>query len=64
MGQSLKKQGIDYRTPYKCRSTAISHALDRGIKDTDIAEITGHSLETLHRDYAAYIGDAVMVDLF
>lgn len=61
---TLKKQGIDYRRPYLCRSTAISHALDKGIKSTDIAQITGHSLETLHRDYAAYIGDAVMVDLF
>lgn len=61
----LKAQGVDYRTPYNCRSTAISHALSKGATPIEIAAVAGHDLATLYEEYAAYIGSSPkMPDLF
>lgn len=61
----LEKQGIDYRTPYKCRSTAISHALSKGANPMTIAAVTGHDVQTLYNEYAGFIESSPkMPDLF
>jgi integrase len=61
----LEIQGIDYRRPYLCRSTAISHALASGASPMMIAAVTGHDVETLYRDYAGFIESSpTMPDLF
>lgn len=51
----LEAQNIDYRRPYLCRSTAISHALSKGANPMAIASVTGHRPETLYSEYAACI---------
>lgn len=61
----LEAQKIDYRRPYLCRSTAISHALASGASPMSIAAVTGHDVETLYRDYAGFIESSpTMPDLF
>ena len=61
----LEAQNIDYRTPYKCRSTAISHALSKGANPMAIAAVTGHDVQTLYNDYAGFIDSSPkMPDLF
>lgn len=51
----LTKCGIEYRKPYSCRHTFISHALKSGIPPTTIARITGHDMETLFTYYAGFL---------
>lgn len=51
----LEAQGIDYRRPYMCRSTAISHALSKGANPMAIAAVTGHDVATLYNEYAGFI---------
>ncbi len=51
----LAKSGIEYRKPYSCRHTFISHALQSGIPAVTIARITGHDLETLFTYYAGFL---------
>ena len=61
----LRAKKIDYRRPYLCRSTAISHALASGANPMAIAAVTGHNVETLYRDYAGFIESSpTMPDLF
>lgn len=61
----LEKQGIDYRRPYLCRSTAISHALSKGANPMAIAAVTGHDVATLYNEYAGFIESSPkMPDLF
>ncbi|MEO1209907.1 MAG: tyrosine-type recombinase/integrase [Cyanobacteria bacterium J06638_20] len=51
----LKAAGVEYRKPYNTRSTFISHCLAKGMNPADIAELTGHDIETLYREYAGSI---------
>jgi integrase len=51
----LQKAGVPYRKPYTTRSTLISHALDQGLNPAMIAEMTGHDIQTLFRDYAGNV---------
>jgi integrase len=51
----LARVGVDYRKPYTTRSTLISHALDMGMNPAMIAEMTGHDIQTLFRDYAGNV---------
>lgn len=60
----LDKLLIPYRKPYNTRHTLVSHALDRGMKPADIAELTGHSVETLYEHYAGVIGKTTLPDIF
>ncbi len=61
----LEAQGIDYRRPYMCRSTAISHALSKGANPMAIAAVTGHDVATLYNEYAGFIESSPkMPDLF
>jgi integrase len=53
--QILSSLGIEYRKPYTCRATFVSHALDAGINPVDIAELTGHNVRTLYEHYAGSI---------
>ncbi|MEM9152991.1 MAG: tyrosine-type recombinase/integrase, partial [Cyanobacteria bacterium P01_F01_bin.3] len=50
----LKNAGVAYRKPYITRSSFISNALIT-MHPTTVAQITGHNLKTLYRDYAGYI---------
>lgn len=51
----LVKLSIPYRKPYTTRHTLVSHALDVGMSPAAIAELTGHTIETLFRDYAGNV---------
>ncbi|VXD15962.1 putative Integrase family protein [Planktothrix serta PCC 8927] len=51
----LANCGIEYRKPYSCRHTFISHALQSGVPAVTIARITGHDLETLFTYYAGFL---------
>ncbi|MFM7450074.1 MAG: tyrosine-type recombinase/integrase [Leptolyngbyaceae cyanobacterium] len=51
----LSKVGVEYRKPYTTRSTLISHALDMGMNPAMIAEMTGHEIQTLFREYAGNV---------
>ncbi len=51
----LAKTAIEYRCPYNCRHTFISHSLAKGLSPMLIAEITGHDPEVLFKHYAADI---------
>ena len=46
---------IDYRKPYTTRHTLISHALDTEMNPVNVAQLTGHNVETLYRNYAGVI---------
>lgn len=51
----LSRIGVDYRRPYACRHTAISHALANGANYLQVAEATGHDPQILHKHYASVI---------
>ncbi|WP_347280181.1 tyrosine-type recombinase/integrase [Leptolyngbya sp. FACHB-16] len=51
----LASAGIPYRKPYITRSTMISHALAQGINPVEVAELTGHEVEILYKNYAGFI---------
>lgn len=51
----LAKLGIDYRRPYYTRHTLISHALDKGMNPVEVAQLTGHDVETLYKNYAGSV---------
>jgi integrase len=51
----LRAADIPYRKPYLMRSTLISHALDSGMSAASVAELTGHRIETMFRDYAGNV---------
>jgi integrase len=51
----LEFAGIPYRKPYITRSTMISHALAQGGNPVEIAELTGHDVEVLYKNYAGVI---------
>lgn len=51
----LTRLGIDYRKPYNTRHTLISHALDLGMNPVTVAQLTGHDVETLYKNYAGNV---------
>ena len=51
----LEKAEVTYRKPYLTRSTFVSHCLQAGMPPAVVAEITGHDVKTLYRDYAGCI---------
>ncbi|NEP58443.1 MAG: tyrosine-type recombinase/integrase [Symploca sp. SIO2G7] len=51
----LNQLNIEYRKPYACRATFVSHALDAGMNPVDVAELTGHNVRTLYEHYAGSI---------
>lgn len=48
----LRAAMIPYRSPYHCRCTFISHALEKGYSPATIAQMTGHNVQTLFKHYA------------
>jgi integrase len=61
---TLSLANVPYRKPYLLRHTFVSHALHSGVKPTDVAAITGHSLKTLYSTYAHAFMPASLPDLF
>ena len=51
----LEELGIPYRKPRTTRSTLVSHALDRGMSPAEVSELTGHTVETIYRNYAGNV---------
>lgn len=51
----LSRAGVEYRKPYATRHTLTSHALDMGMSPAEIAELTGHQVQTLFRYYAGNV---------
>jgi len=49
--KALEKAGVTYRRPYNARHSFVSIGVDQGVHPGDLAEVTGHSLETLYRNY-------------
>lgn len=47
----LKVVNVPYRKPYTTRHTFVTHGIRKGVSPSAIAEITGHSEETLFRSY-------------
>lgn len=61
---ALETLDIPYRKPYNTRSTFASHALESGLTPSEVCEITGHSQETLFRNYAGSIKRSTLPDLW
>jgi integrase len=51
----LKNVGVPYRKPYNTRHSLISHALDQGMNPVTVAQLTGHDVEVLYRNYAGSV---------
>ena len=51
----LAESGVDYRKPYNTRHTFISHALDMGMNPVEVAQLTGHDVQTLYENYAGNV---------
>lgn len=51
----LNKLDIDYRKPYNTRHTLISHALAQGMNPVEVAQLTGHDVQTLYENYAGCV---------
>ena len=51
----LTRLEIDYRKPYSTRHTLVSHALDLGMNPVMVAELTGHDVQVLYRNYAGNV---------
>jgi integrase len=61
--QVLKAAGVRYRSPYKSRGTAASHALAAGVDYISVANALGNSPKVLHDRYADIIENrSVFVD--
>lgn len=61
---ALKKANVEYRRPYNCRHTFVSHALQSGLSPVQVAAITGHSTEVLFSHYAGVIEKPELPELF
>ncbi|MBE9016106.1 site-specific integrase, partial [Chroococcidiopsidales cyanobacterium LEGE 13417] len=46
---------IDYRKPYTTRHTLVSHALDLGMNPVVVAQLTGHDVQVLFKNYAGNV---------
>ena len=51
----LNELGINYRKPYNTRHTFISHALNMGMNPVEVAQLTGHDVQTLYENYAGSV---------
>ncbi len=51
----LEQSGVSYRRPYVCRHSFISHCLDKGMNPVVVAQITGHDVQTLYKNYAGVV---------
>ena len=51
----LEESGVDYRQPYNTRRTFISYALDMGMNPVEVAQLTGHDVQTLYENYAGSV---------
>ena len=51
----LSKVGVEYRKPYNTRHTLIGHALNRGMNPVEVAQLTGHDVQTLYENYAGNV---------
>lgn len=51
----LTRLEIDYRKPYTTRHTLISHALDLGMSPLMVAQLTGHDVQVLFKNYAGNV---------
>jgi integrase len=51
----LKRIGVRHRPPKECRDTSVTMALQAGADPYYVAAQHGHSLQTMMRDYAAFI---------
>jgi integrase len=49
--QCLKHLNIDYCVPYSARHSAITHLLDNGLPVSQVAYISGNSLEIISKNY-------------
>lgn len=56
--KALKKAGVRHRAAYQLRHTFASRALINGFPGLYVAQRLGHSIETLHRNYARWINTA------
>jgi integrase len=53
----LEKVGVVYRFPRNSRHSFVSNALDQGVNPAHIADMTGHSEETLFKHYVGSVRD-------
>jgi len=60
----LETQGIPYRKPYTTRHTLVSHAIEKGMNPVNVAEMTGHNVQTLYQHYAGVINKTKLPDIF
>ncbi|MGL5876831.1 MAG: tyrosine-type recombinase/integrase [Xenococcaceae cyanobacterium] len=51
----LTRLEIDYRKPYTTRHTLVSHALDLGMNPVVVAQLTGHDVQVLFKNYAGNV---------
>ena len=51
----LSKVGVEYRKPYNTSHTLISHALNQGMNPIEVAQLTGHDVQTLYENYAGNV---------
>lgn len=57
----LFKVGVEYRKPYNTRHTLISHALNQGMNPVEVAQLTGHDVQTLYENYAGNVNSRPML---
>lgn len=57
----LSKVGVEYRKPYNTRHTLISHALNQGMNPVEVAQLTGHDVQTLYENYAGNVNSRPML---
>lgn len=57
----LARVGVTYRKPYNSRHSFVSHAADQGLSPSEISEITGHSEETIFRNYLGSVKGRVQL---
>jgi len=50
---ALAAANVEYRKPYNCRHTFISHCLESGLSPITVSSVTGHNVQTM---YAHYVG--------
>jgi integrase len=63
-GSILGSCNVRYRPPYNMRHSAISHALHSGAKPIELAEQTGHDVQTMLKTYAHAIDrECLFVDI-
>lgn len=55
----LQSAGVRYRRPYNCRHTFVCLRLQDGWKPSQIVQVTGHSLQVMFQNYAAFIAEEI-----